>query len=96
MNKPIKRKELEKLIELRMELAHQHHLDTTNRALINNTMFAIDELVGLIDRIRHMIYDQRAIIEDEKRRNCNDPYVEGKEKIILELVRACYMYDIIE
>lgn len=96
MKMPIKRKELEKLIELRMELAHQYHLDTTNRALINNTMFAIDELVGLIERIRHMIYDQRNIIENDKRRNCNYPYVEGKEKIILELVRACNMYDIIE
>lgn len=94
---PITEKELSKLIDLRGELAAQYHHSPDNRALLSNTMFAIDELVGLIDRIRHMIYDQRHIIETDKERSCfrNDEFIAGKEKIILELIRACNMSDII-
>lgn len=98
MYQPITEKELKKLIELRGELAAQYHHSPNNRALISNTMFAIDELVGLIDRIRHMIYDQRQIIETDKERSCfrkDEAFIEGKEKIILELIRACNMSDII-
>lgn len=97
-SQPITEKELSKLMELRGELAAQYHLNSDNRALLSNTMFAIDELVGLIDRIRHMIYDQRQIIETEKERYVfreDKMFVKGKEKIILELIRACNMSDII-
>ena len=97
-SQPITEKELSKLMELRCELAAQYHHSPDNRALLSNTMFAIDELVGLIDRIRHMIYDQRQIIETDKERSCfreNEAFIEGKEKIILELIRACNMSDII-
>ena len=97
-SQPITEKELVKLIDLRSELAAQYHHSPDNRALLSNTMFAIDELVGLIDRIRHMIYDQRQIIETDKKRSCfraDTAFIEGKEKIILELIRACNMSDII-
>lgn len=97
-SQPITEKELSKLIELRGELAAQYHHSPDNRALLSYTMFAIDELVGLIDRIRHMIYDQRQIIETDKERSCfrnYEAFIEGKETIILELIRACNMSDII-
>lgn len=97
-SRPLTREELSKLTELRYELAAQHHLDTCNRALINNTMFAIDELVGLIERIRYFIYDQRKIIETDEehsRSREDEAFIEGKGKIILELIRACNMYEII-
>lgn len=97
-SQPITEKELSELMELRRELAAQYHTVPTERALLSNTMFAIDELVGLIDRIRHMIYDQRKIIEAEKERYVfreDKMFVRGKEKIILELIRACNMGDII-
>ena len=89
---------IEPYLELRRELAAQYHHSPDNRALLSNTMFAIDELVGLIDRIRHMIYDQRQIIETDKERSLfheDKMFIEGKEKIILELIRACNMSDII-
>ncbi len=97
-SQPITEKELSKLMELRYELAAQYHTVPTERALLSNTMFAIDELVGLIDRIRHMIYDQRLIIEREKEHSRireDKIFIEGKETIILELIRACNMSDII-
>ena len=97
-SRPITEKELSKLKKLRCELAAQYHTMPQERALLSNTMFAIDELVGLIDRIRHMIYDQRQIIETDKKRSCfraDKAFIEGKEKIIVELIRACNMYDII-
>lgn len=97
-SRPITEEELSELMELRRELASQYHHSPDNRVLISNTMFAIDELVGLIDRIRHMIYDQRQIIETDKRRSHyreDAAFIEGKEKIILELIRACNMSDII-
>lgn len=97
-SQPITEKELSKLMELRRELAAQYHTIPEERALLSNTMFAIDELVGLIDRIRHMIYDQRQIIETDKERSLfreDKMFIEGKEKIILELIRACNMSDII-
>lgn len=97
-SKPITEKELSKLIELRRELAAQYHTNPGERALLSNTMFAIDELVGLIERIRHLIYDQRNIIDEDMKRSRNredEAFIEGKGKIILELIRACNMYDII-
>jgi len=97
-SKPITEKELSELMELRRELAAQYSHSPMERALIGKTMFAIDELVGLIDRIRHMIYDQRQILETDKQKSCFRPdkaFIDGKEKIILELIRACNMPDII-
>lgn len=97
-SRPITEKELLRLIDLRAELAAQYHHNPDNRALISNTMFAIDELVRLIDRIRHLIYDQRQIIETDKERSCFpnvEAFIEGKETIISELIRACNMSDII-
>lgn len=97
-SRPLTKEELSKLMELRRELAAQYHTVPTERALLSNTMFAIDELVGLIERIRYFIYDQRKIIETDEehsRSREDEAFIEGKGKIILELIRACNMYEII-
>jgi len=91
-SKPITAEELCKLMELRRELAYQDYTVPEERARLSITMFAIDELVGLIDRIQNMIYDQRQIIENSKEHYCSctdAAFIEGKEKIIVELIRAC-------